>query len=198
ETRPLTPPPTPAPPTRGVPRFAVLVVAAALVVGAVAGGAFAKGTGLRILSAPAARVVAPAADSSAEAAVMDAVRRANDAQVRAFASRDPSAMRATVTAQHYAEMVRINDDLRRSGVSSSNGSGYAATGGTFTAVSGAWTVPQVSATTAGLDATWVGIGGMTTNDLIQAGTQAMVSGRGGVQYEAWIELLPRSSQTVPL
>src|SRR5437870_4339233 len=39
---------------------------------------------------------------------------------------------------------------------------------------------------------------MTSTDLIQAGTQTMVSGRGGAQYEAWIELLPRSSQPVPL
>ena len=81
---------------------------------------------------------------------------------------------------------------------SSNWSGYAATGGTFTAVSGTWIVPQPSATTSGVDATWVGIGGMTSVDLIQAGTQAMVTGRGGVQYEAWVELLPRASQPVPL
>ena len=40
---------------------------------------------------------------------------------------------------------------------SSNWSGYSATGGTFTSVTGTWTVPTVSATTAGADATWVGI-----------------------------------------
>jgi Peptidase A4 family len=80
---------------------------------------------------------------------------------------------------------------------SSNWSGYSATGGSFTTVTGTWTVPTVSATTAGADATWVGIGGITSNDLIQAGTQASVSG-GDVVYDAWIEMLPASSKPVSL
>lgn len=82
--------------------------------------------------------------------------------------------------------------------SSSNWSGYAASGGTFTSVTGTWTVPTVAGTTAGADATWVGIGGLTTSDLIQAGTQAMVDGSGTVQYSSWIEMLPAASQRVPL
>jgi hypothetical protein len=82
--------------------------------------------------------------------------------------------------------------------SSSNWSGYAASGGTFTSVTATWTVPTVSSTTAGADATWVGIGGLTTRDLIQAGTQAMVDASGTVQYSSWIEMLPASSRTVPL
>jgi peptidase A4-like protein len=82
--------------------------------------------------------------------------------------------------------------------SSSNWSGYAASGGTFTSVTATWTVPTVSATASGADATWVGIGGLTTNDLIQAGTQAMVDGSGTVEYSSWIEMLPQSSRNVPL
>ena len=80
---------------------------------------------------------------------------------------------------------------------SSNWSGYVANGGTYTSVTGTWNVPQVGATTAGADATWVGIGGVTGTDLIQAGTMASVSG-GGVSYEAWIEMLPESSRTISL
>ena len=81
---------------------------------------------------------------------------------------------------------------------SSNWSGYAATGGTFTAVAGTWTVPTVAAGAAsGADATWVGIGGVTATDLIQAGTDATVVGNT-VRYTAWVELLPRASQQVPL
>ena len=80
---------------------------------------------------------------------------------------------------------------------SSNWSGYVASGGTFTSVTGSWIVPTVSAASTGADATWVGIGGLNSNDLIQAGTQATVSG-GDVTYEAWIEMLPASSKTVPL
>ena len=81
---------------------------------------------------------------------------------------------------------------------SGNWSGYVASGGTFTSVSGSWIVPQVSAGSAGADATWVGIGGLRSGDLIQAGTQASVSGAGGVRYSAWIEMLPAGSRTVPL
>lgn len=85
----------------------------------------------------------------------------------------------------------------RTSDTSSNWSGYVANGGTYTAVTGTWIVPQVGATTTGADATWVGIGGVTGTDLIQAGTQATVSG-GGVTYEAWTEMLPDSSRTVSL
>lgn len=80
---------------------------------------------------------------------------------------------------------------------SSNWSGYVTSGGTYTSVTGTWIVPQVGATTTGADATWVGIGGVSGTDLIQAGTQATVVG-GSVSYEAWIEMLPDSSRTVSL
>src|SRR5437762_10961121 len=81
--------------------------------------------------------------------------------------------------------------------SSSNWSGYAASGGTFTSVTATWTVPTVSANSTGADATWVGIGGLSSRDLLQAGTQAMVDG-SGVTYTSWIEMLPQSSRNVPL
>src|SRR5437867_7169793 len=57
--------------------------------------------------------------------------------------------------------------------SSSNWSGYAASGGTFTSVTATWTVPTVSANSTGADATWVGIGGLSSRDLLQAGTQGL-------------------------
>jgi hypothetical protein len=79
---------------------------------------------------------------------------------------------------------------------SSNWSGYVANGGTYTSVTGTWTVPTVGTTT-GADATWVGIGGVSGTDLIQAGTQATSVG-GSVTYEAWIEMLPDSSRTISL
>jgi hypothetical protein len=81
---------------------------------------------------------------------------------------------------------------------SSNWSGYVANGGTYTSVTGTWVVPQVGATTTGADATWVGIGGVTGTDLIQAGTQATVTGDGSVTYSAWTEILPDFSRTTPL
>jgi hypothetical protein len=91
---------------------------------------------------------------------------------------------------------------------SANWSGYAATGGTFTAVTGTWTVPRsstvgvngTSGRSGGIagDATWVGIGGVNTDDLIQAGTEATVVTAGDTEYNAWVELLPHTSQPVPL
>lgn len=81
---------------------------------------------------------------------------------------------------------------------STNWSGYAADGGPFTSVTGTWVVPSVAATAAGADATWVGIGGLDTEDLIQAGTMATVTGDGSVTYEAWIEMLPDSARMIPL
>jgi peptidase A4-like protein len=82
---------------------------------------------------------------------------------------------------------------------SQNWSGYSASGGTYTAVSGTWTVPQFApSSAAGSDAAWVGIGGVNSRDLIQAGTQQTVSGSGSTQYEAWVETLPQASHPVPL
>ena len=85
-----------------------------------------------------------------------------------------------------------------SGASSSgNWAGYAASSGNFTAVTGTWIVPQVmSAGSFGTDATWVGIGGTNTRDLIQAGTEETTDGSGNVQWDGWIETLPKASQPV--
>jgi hypothetical protein len=82
---------------------------------------------------------------------------------------------------------------------SSNWSGYAATGGNFTSVSGTWTVPQpATGGSLGADAAWVGIGGTNSRDLIQAGTEETVLNSGRVRYNAWIEMLPQYSHSISL
>ncbi|HLZ28757.1 MAG TPA: G1 family glutamic endopeptidase [Chloroflexota bacterium] len=82
---------------------------------------------------------------------------------------------------------------------SQNWSGYSISGGTFTSVTGTWTVPEFTPDSpTGADATWVGIGGVDSRDLIQAGTQQTVSRTGATQYEAWVETLPQTSHPVPL
>lgn len=84
-------------------------------------------------------------------------------------------------------------------VQSANWSGYAVTSKRrrITAVSGSFVVPKVTGTfTFGYAATWSGIGGYKTQDLIQAGT-AEDSNSGGLfgkQYFAWYELLPQSER----
>jgi ketosteroid isomerase-like protein len=81
---------------------------------------------------------------------------------------------------------------------SRNWAGYAAAG-TFTSVTGTWTVPDLPLDGSnGASATWVGIGGLRSRDLIQAGTQESSSGSGRVEYEAWIEMLPDVARPVPL
>jgi len=75
---------------------------------------------------------------------------------------------------------------------STNWSGYLASAGKFTSVSGSWTVPHVSGNgaTETADAAWVGIGGVTSSDLIQVGTNDTVSASGQVSVNAFYEMLP--------
>jgi hypothetical protein len=82
---------------------------------------------------------------------------------------------------------------------SQNWAGYAATEGGYTGVAATWTVPdRTPGSSAGVNAAWVGIGGVRSRDLIQAGTQHTVQNNGATQQEAWVELLPGASETVPL
>ena len=85
------------------------------------------------------------------------------------------------------------------GYTSSNWSGYMATSGDFTAISGSWTVPSVTGPSGetSADSAWIGIGGVSTNDLIQVGTQDTVSPSGVVSSSAFYEMLPNSSITIP-
>jgi hypothetical protein len=79
-----------------------------------------------------------------------------------------------------------------------NWAGYVSTGGTYAAVSGSWTVPSVSggSDTVAADATWIGIGGDTSDDLIQIGTQNAVQA-GQVTTGTFYERLPDTSEDVP-
>ena len=77
---------------------------------------------------------------------------------------------------------------------SQNWSGYVATGGNFTSVSGSWTVPPVdcSSTPNGVAAMWVGIDGAGSKTVEQTGTFSGCDG-GSPQYAAWYEAFPASS-----
>ena len=77
-----------------------------------------------------------------------------------------------------------------------NWSGYATTPGSgVSAVTSTYVVPSADLDPPGFAATWVGIGGYSTSDLIQAGTgeQSIPSNPIlGPQYYAWYEILPAS------
>lgn len=82
-------------------------------------------------------------------------------------------------------------------VDSLNWSGYAVTTKKhdITSVTGSFKVPSAGMVPPGFAATWAGIGGYNTQDLIQAGTaeQSLPSNSlVGDQYYAWYELLPNS------
>lgn len=83
---------------------------------------------------------------------------------------------------------------------SANWSGYVAEQTSYTGVGGNWRIPapeNVATNPLATDATWVGIGGVKTKDLIQAGTQAVVE-NGIISYQAWYEMLPDYQKIVPL
>jgi hypothetical protein len=78
-------------------------------------------------------------------------------------------------------------------VSSSNWSGYAATGGNgaFSSVSASWTEPTGTCTSrrAQYSSFWVGLDGYTSSSVEQTGTDVDCSGRSPVYY-GWYEMYP--------
>ncbi len=81
-----------------------------------------------------------------------------------------------------------------------NWAGYAVTPGSgITAVSSTFTVPAAGELPPGFAASWAGIGGYSTSDLIQAGVSendAIGGALLGGQYNAWYEILPASETPI--
>ncbi|MFD5464209.1 G1 family glutamic endopeptidase [Kitasatospora sp. NPDC127059] len=91
-------------------------------------------------------------------------------------------LRAPITAHHHGDGVLHG--------TSSNWSGYTATGGKFTAVSADWVQPAVSCTsTDAWSAFWVGLDGDGSKTVEQIGTEADCSS-GAPVYSAWYEMYP--------
>jgi ABC-type sugar transport system substrate-binding protein len=78
----------------------------------------------------------------------------------------------------------------------SDWAGYAATGATYTSVSAGWDEPRLTCTqTDSSAAFWVGLDGMSSDTVEQAGTEAeCVSGRA--EYAAWYEFYPQIPVTL--
>jgi hypothetical protein len=74
---------------------------------------------------------------------------------------------------------------------STNWSGYAATGSTYTSVSTTFTQPSVDCSKGnGYSSFWVGLDGYSSNSVEQTGTEADCSG-GVASYYAWYEMYPK-------
>ena len=68
----------------------------------------------------------------------------------------------------------------------------------YTAIAGSWTVPTATGVTGktSADAAWIGIGGVSTGDLIQVGTDDTVSASGQETSSAFYELLPQAATNI--
>ena len=78
---------------------------------------------------------------------------------------------------------------------STNWSGYAVTGGTFTSVSSNWTEPSVTCTSKGIVGFWVGLDGWNSSTVEQDGTGVDCE-NGTPQQFAWWETYPANSVQV--
>jgi Peptidase A4 family len=84
----------------------------------------------------------------------------------------------------------------RSTWAASNWSGYAETG-TFTGVTGTWTVPSVAASSSPTySSAWIGVDGFNDNNLVQTGTEEDYYS-GAAHYNAWWEILPAAETALP-
>jgi hypothetical protein len=75
---------------------------------------------------------------------------------------------------------------------STNWSGYAATGNRFTSISASWTQPTaICASGTSYSSFWVGLDGDTSNTVEQTGSSADCSSANVPSYYAWYEMYPK-------
>jgi hypothetical protein len=104
---------------------------------------------------------------------------------------NPVFAQAPIFSSQSADIHSVN------GGTALNWAGYVSASGEYTSVEGTWIVPRVTAVgDNSADATWVGIGGVASRDLIQAGTEALPDSAGNMVYQAWWEGLPGSSHAI--
>ena len=101
----------------------------------------------------------------------------------------PAAMAHAATHQSVPLATHIHHGKNST---SSNWSGYANTGSTFTDVKGSWVQPTATCSRrqTAYAAFWIGIDGDTTNSVEQIGTDSDCS-RGTPTYYAWYEIYPQ-------
>lgn len=109
----------------------------------------------------------------------------------------PSGSVASKAIFHHPRIPTARPAKVAAGWASSNWSGYAATGTTYSSVTAKWTVPAVSASRkATYSSDWVGIDGFNNSDLIQTGTESDYY-NGSAHYDAWWEILPAAETVIP-
>ncbi|MEY9845079.1 hypothetical protein ABH940_002149 [Streptacidiphilus sp. BW17] len=108
-----------------------------------------------------------------------------------LASAGPAvATAAPAIAPALANSTAHNLHVHLRNASSSNWSGYAATGGGFTSISASWVEPTGKCGSAtSYSSFWVGIDGDGSNSVEQTGSEVDCSG-GSPQYYSWYEMYP--------
>ncbi|HEY1920435.1 MAG TPA: G1 family glutamic endopeptidase [Streptosporangiaceae bacterium] len=128
--------------------------------------------------------------SSASAGTTHSASHAQTAAQREAAAR--AALQKLLDGQHATNHA-VGHGIRSNAVTkttSTNWSGYADTGSGFSKVSGAWTEPSVTCTSAtAIAAYWVGIDGYSSDTVEQDGTLAYCSGGTLTDY-SWWEMYP--------
>ena len=93
---------------------------------------------------------------------------------------------------HFSHLLNARRQALAATQTSSNWSGYAANGGTYTTVTSSWTEPAVSCTADGIVAFWIGLDGWGSTSVEQDGTGVDCSS-GSPQAFAWWETYPANS-----
>lgn len=98
--------------------------------------------------------------------------------------------------RHLTRPQTAQGGTRNASSTSTNWSGYAATGRTFTSVASSWTEPTGTCSSGDqYSSFWVGLDGYNSNSVEQTGTDVDCSGRTA-QYYAWYEMYPNPSYEI--
>ena len=99
--------------------------------------------------------------------------------------------------RHLVRPQTAQNGVKNQTTTSTNWSGYAATGSNFTSVASSWTEPTGTCNTSGAQYSsfWVGLDGYNSNSVEQTGTDTDCSGRTP-QYYAWYEMYPAPSYEI--
>jgi hypothetical protein len=152
---------------------------------------------LRVSIAVLAIAAAPALTMLVTSSSAQATPRSDIARPAAHTVAATGAIRNGGPAVRYVQPgskpMRTHGGVFNASTTSTNWSGYAAHGSTYTTVSATWVQPAGSCTSATrYSSFWVGLDGYTSNSVEQTGTDTDCS-RGRPVYYGWYEMYPNPS-----
>jgi hypothetical protein len=122
-------------------------------------------------------------------AILPAVAQVSDASL------SPEGMPRLSRHQHAP--IRIKEVHDDGSVVSTNWSGFAVTGSSFTSAKGSWIVPTATCPSGDQYAAfWVGIDGYSSSTVEQTGTDSDCDGSNRPSYYAWYEFYPHASYEI--